>query len=516
MDLLSFFPDWGLTHGAALLVVLPLLMGAVLAIMPSERISWLVAIIVTLICSVIAFGLVLQIFGGESLTYAMGGWDPPHGIAYVVDALSAPVLLLISLMAVLCLIYAWPSVQAEVEPKKRAPFYAAFLICMAGLLGMVVTGDAFNVFVFLEVSSISTYVLVAMGASRDRRALNAAFNYLILGSIGATFFVIGLGFLYMETGTLNMADMGRILADLDGGSRVAQIAYAFIIIGLGLKLAMFPLHIWLPSAYAHSPSFVTAFLASTATKAALYLLLRFTFTVFDVNINYVGQAEMIILVGFGIAGMIFASLQAIFQTDGRRTLAYSSVAQVGYMLLGIGLGTAAGAAAGYLHLMNHAVIKGGLFICLGAMWYRFGITRISDFRGLSKTMPWTMGAFTILALSLIGVPFTAGFVSKVNLAIAAANQDWWWAVGVIVITSILAVVYMGNILKEAYFREPPIINGEIVLRNEAPMMMLIPMWILAITSIAIGINSDFLIQAANNAAEILFPLTDVLYGGAVQ
>jgi len=209
MDLLSFFPDWGLTHGAALLVVLPLLMGAVLAIMPSERVSWFVAIIVTLICSVIAFGLVLQIFGGESLTYAMGGWDPPHGIAYVVDALSAPVLLLISLMAVLCLIYAWPSVQAEVEPKKRAPFYAAFLICMAGLLGMVVTGDAFNVFVFLEVSSISTYVLVAMGASRDRRALNAAFNYLILGSIGATFFVIGLGFLYMETGTLNMADMGR-------------------------------------------------------------------------------------------------------------------------------------------------------------------------------------------------------------------------------------------------------------------------------------------------------------------
>jgi len=488
MDLLSLFPDWVMTHGAALLVVLPLLMGVILAILPSEKLSWALAFIVALICSVLALGLVLQIFGGESIVYSMGGWDPPHGISYVVDALSAPVLLLISLMAVLCLFYAWPSVRAEVEPKKRAPFYAAFLVCMAGLLGMVVTGDAFNVFVFLEVSSISTYVLVGMGASRDRRALTASFNYLILGSIGATFFVVGLGFLFMETGTLNMADMARILRDLDGGSRVAQVAFAFIIIGLGLKLAMFPLHVWLPSAYAHSPSFVTAFLASTATKAALYLLLRFTFTIFDVNINYVGRAEMILLVGFGVAGMIFASLQAIFQTDARRTLAYSSVAQVGYMLLGIGLATAAGAAAGYLHLLNHAVIKGGLFICLGAMWYRFGITRVCDFRGL--------------------------FVSKVNLATAAANEGWWWAVAVIVVTSILAIIYMGNILKEAYFKEPPIVNGEVVLRNEAPLMMLIPMWALALLSIAIGINSDLMVQAANGAAQLLFPLADALPGGA--
>ena len=502
---MSFIPEWVLTHGAALLVVLPLMMGAVAAIVPSEKLAWVLSLLVTLVCSACACVLVLQVAGGDSLVYSMGGWDPPHGISYVVDWLSAPVLLLIALMAVICAVYAYPSVQAEVEPKKRAPFYAAFLVCLAGLLGMVVTGDAFNVFVFLEVSSISTYVLVGMGASRDRRALSAAFNYLILGSIGATFFVIGLGFLYMETGTLNMADMARILDDLDGGSRVSQLAFAFILIGLGLKLAMFPLHVWLPNAYAHSPSFVTAFLASTATKAALYLLLRFTFTIFDVNFDYVGTAVMIVLVGFGVAGMVFASLQAIFQTDARRTLAYSSVAQVGYMLLGIGLGTAAGAAAGYLHLLNHAVIKGGLFIALGAFWYRFGITRISDFRGLSKTMPWTMTAFTISALSLIGVPATAGFVSKVNLASAAAAKGWWWAVATIVITSILAVIYMGNILKEAYFRQPPVVNGALVEKNEAPLMMLIPMWILALASIAIGINSDWLIQAANGAAAVLFP-----------
>lgn len=511
MDIMSYTPEWILSHGAALIVVLPLLMGAIVSILPNGRVGWLTAIIVSAICSLCAFALLMVVMGGDTITYALGGWDPPYGIAYVVDGLSAPVLLLISVMAVLCCVYAYPSVQAEVEPKKRAPFYAAFLVCFAGLLGMVITGDAFNVFVFLEVSSISTYVLVAMGASRDRRALTASFNYLILGSIGATFFVIGLGFLYMETGTLNMADMARILADLDGGSRVSQIAFGFIIVGLGLKLAMFPLHIWLPGAYAHSPSFVTVFLASTATKAALYLLLRFTFTIFDVSFGYVATVVMTVLVGFGVIGMILASLQAIFQTDARQTLAYSSVAQVGYMLLGVGLGTAAGVTAGYLHLLNHAVIKGGLFIALGAFWYRFGITRISDMRGLSKTMPWTMGAFTISALSLIGVPFTAGFVSKYNLASAAADKGWWWAVGVIVVTSVLAIVYIGNMLRMAYFENPHEIDGVAVARNEAPLMMLIPMWVLALLSIGIGINADFVTDMAMGAANVLLP---TVAGGA--
>ncbi len=503
MDILSAYPSWPITHGAALLVVLPLLLGAIVSILPREKMAWAITLIVSLILTVTAFGLVLTIFGGETQLYKLGGWDPPHGISFVIDGLNTPVLFLISAMALLCTIYGLPSVAAEVEPKKRAPFYAAFLIGVAGLLGMVVTGDAFNVFVFLEVSSISTYVLVAMGASRDRRALKAAYNYLILGSIGATFFVIGLGFLYMETGTLNMADIGRILADLDGGSRVAMVAFGFITVGLGLKLAMFPLHMWLPGAYAHAPSFVTVFLASTATKAALYLMLRFTFTIFDPSFDYVMAVIMYVLTGVGVAAMLLGSLQAIFQTDARRTLAFSSIAQVGYMLLGVGIATAAGLSAGYLHLLNHAVIKGCLFFALGAFWYRYGITRCEDFNGLGKMMPWTMGAFTIGGLSLIGVPATAGFVSKLNLVIAAMERGWGWAVIIIMVTSILALVYIGRLLLAAYFQSPPEINGEVVVRNEAPLMMLIPMWFLALLSIAIGINADLVSEAARNAASVL-------------
>lgn len=503
MNILSVMPEWLMNHGPAFLVVLPLLTAAICAIMRNEKAAWLVTLIVSVLCAITSFALLLITFGGETLLYKMGGWEPPHGISYFVDGLNAPVLFLISVIAVLATIYALPSVKVEVEPKKRPPFYGAFLLGIAGLLGMVVTGDAFNIFVFLEVSSIATYTLVAMGASRDRRALAASYNYLILGSIGATFFVIGLGFLYMETGTLNMMDMARILAELEGGSRVAAVAFAFIVVGMGLKVAMFPLHMWLPGAYAHAPSLVTIFLASTATKAALYVLLRFIFTVYDLSFDYVLTIVTYVLGGMGVVGMIFASLQAIFQTDARRVLAYSSIAQVGYMLLGVGLATAAGLTAANLHLLNHAVIKGGLFVALGAFWYRFGVTRVSDLAGMGKLMPLTFGAFAIGGLSLIGVPFTAGFVSKYNLAMAAAEKGWWWAVGVIVISSILAIVYVGRMLMVAYFEAPPTKNGEVVSKNEAPLMMLIPMWILALLSIVIGINADFVMQAAEGAASVL-------------
>ena len=358
--------SWLSTHGVAFAIILPLLMAAVMAVFSKGRwLPWLVSLGVACLIVVAAWAVFQTQLSVGEFVYRMGGWEPPYGISLRIDAVNAPILLLIAAMAVMTMVYAQPASGAEISERRGPPFYAAFLLCIAGLMGMVVTGDAFNVFVFLEVSSISTYTLVALGANRDRRALSAAFNYLILGSIGATFFVIGVGFLYAETGTLNMEDIRRILANLDGGSRVAQVAFGFIVVGLGLKLALFPLHTWLPGAYAYSPTVITAFLASTATKAALYLLYRFCFTVFDPSFDYVMIVLTYVITGLAATGMIFASLQAFFQTDARRTLAFSSVAQVGYMLLGIGLVSVAGLAGSYLHLINHAVVKGGLFPCSG-------------------------------------------------------------------------------------------------------------------------------------------------------
>ncbi len=489
-----------------MLVVLPIIIAALCAVMPSEKMAWGATLATTLFCTFLSISVLAQVLSTGVIDYALGGWEPPLGIAFRLDGLNAPILLLISLIGVFCSLYGYRSVPNEVEPKKRAPFYAAFLVCFSGLLGMVVTGDAFNVFVFLEVSSISTYVLVAMGASRDRRALNAAFNYLILGSIGATFFVIGIGFLYMETGTLNMLDMAAKLAEAGPSSRVTQVAFAFIVVGLGLKLAMFPLHLWLPGAYAYSPSMITAFLAATATKAALYLLMRFVFTVFDPSADFIVSTLAWILAVTGVIGMFAASLQAIFQTDARRTLAYSSVAQVGYMLLGIGMGTALGVQAGYLHLINHAMIKGCLFLCLGAFWFQFGITRISDFTGLGKTMPLTMSAFTLGGLSLIGVPLTAGFQSKLALLNAAADVGWWWAVGAIVVSSLFALIYIGRMLEAAWLHERPQLDGVDVATREAPLTMLIPMWVLAIASVGFGINAAWPLELSRLASDLMMGL----------
>ncbi len=397
-------------------------------------------------------------------------------------------------------IFGWPSIQAEIRDAKQAMFFAAYLVCFTGLCGVVVTGDAFNLFVFLEISSIATYVLVALGSSRDRRALPAAANYLLMGTIGASFFVVGVGFLYAVTGTLNMAELAIRLPEV-ADNKAAMAGYAFILVGLGLKAAMFPMHQWLPNAYAYSPGFVTMFLAATATKVALYALVRFLFTVFSLDFSFEGATLVWIIMPMGLAAMIACSFQAVFQTDVRRTLAYSSVAQVGYMLLGVSIGTAAGMSAGLFHLVNHAFMKGALFMALAGIVLHYKGTSLNDLRGLGRSAPWTMTAFAIGAVSLIGVPLTAGFQSKFALVSALFESGWWWGVVVVMFSSLLAVVYMGRILEAVFFRAPINPNKR---RKEAPVLILLPLWFMAAMNIWIGVQGDFVAGLSESAALAIF------------
>ena len=490
-------------HAPALLVVIPMVLAPIAAIMPNGRLAWLISILATgasLVMAIVLLAQVRSIEGGAVISYAMGGWAPPYGIEFRIDALNSMVLLLITTIGFLASIFAWPSIVAEVRQAKRAMFMAAYLICFMGLCGVAATGDAFNLFVFLEISSIATYVLVALGASRDRRALPAAANYLLMGTIGASFFVVGVGFLYAATGTLNMADLAVRLQDV-GDNKAVLAGYAFIFVGLGLKAAMFPLHQWLPNAYAYSPSFVTTFLAATATKVAIYALVRFLFTVFGLEFTFEGSSLIWILMPMGIAAMIACSFQAAFQTDVRRTLAYSSVAQVGYMLLGISLATTAGVSAGLFHLVNHALIKGALFMALAGVVITYKGTSLNDFRGLGRSAPWTMTAFAIAALSLIGIPLTAGFQSKYALVNALFEGGWPWAVAVVMFSSLLAVIYMGRILEAAFFRAPLNPNKR---HKEAPLLILVPLWILVIGNIWVGVQGGFVAGLAEDAAAALF------------
>jgi len=501
--LLNIAPDWLLKHAPALIVVAPLVFAPLCALIPSGRLTWLISILVTgfsLITALVLLGLVRAPGDTGVISYAMGAWQPPLGIEFRVDALNALILLIVSAIGFLAAIFSWPTVSSEIRSEKKPLFYSAFLICFCGLLGVAITGDAFNLFVFLEISSISTYVLVALGSSRDRRALPAAFNYLIMGTIGATFFVIGVGFLYAATGTLNMADIARILPEV-GNTKTVQAGFAFIIVGLGLKAAMWPLHQWLPNAYAYSPSFVTMFLSATATKVALYALIRFLFTVFSPEYAFENMSFHLVFAPLGIAAMVVCSFQAIFQTDVRRMLAYSSVAQVGYMLLGVSIGTAAGLSAGLFHLTNHAIMKGALFMAVAGIVLTYQGTRINDFYGLGRAAPLTMGAFAISGLSLIGVPLTAGFQSKFALVSALLDQGWWWGAMFVVFSSVLAVVYMGRVLEAVFFKAP--VNPR-KTRKEAPLLILVPLWILALTSLWIGINGSFPFELATDAAEAVY------------
>lgn len=495
--ILSLAPGWALTHASVLLVALPLIAGAIAAALPWGRAAW--GVVVAVMAASLFFSAILtaQVLTGGAFSYTLGGWAPPVGIEYRIDGLNVGMLLLVSAIGFLVSLYAPEAVEDEIDKSKHPLFYAAFLICFAGLLGVAITGDAFNLFVFLEISSISTYALVAMGAGRDRRALTAAYNYLILGTIGATFFVIGVGFLYMATGTLNMADIARIVVDMPG-DRVIEVAFAFILVGIGLKAALFPLHLWLPNAYAFAPNFVTVFLATTATKVAFYVIIRFLFDVFYPGSAFVEMSLLWVVTPLAILGMILASAQAIFQVDARRLLAYSSVAQVGYMMLGLGIGTALGVSAGVLHLLNHALMKGALFIALGAFAYSYGVRRIADFKGLGQAMPGVAAAFTIGALSLVGVPFTVGFISKFYLIQAALASGWWWAVAAIVVSSVLAVFYVYRILVVMWVQPAPAGRERI---RAVPLMILVPLWILVFANIYFGIDASFMVDLSSAAAE---------------
>lgn len=474
-------------------VLVPLIAAPVCALLPGRALPWLLTLTAAAAAALIS-AFILPAATAEPLHYEFGGWPAPIGIVYDVDAANAFVAMLVSALAVLAVVWGRVSVNA-LGIGRQGPFYALFLLAFAGLMGITLAGDAFNLFVFLEISSLSTYALIAHG--QDRRALIAAFRYLVMGTVGATFFLIGVGFLYIMTGTLNMADLAERLPAVQHTSTV-HAALAFIVVGLGLKLAVLPLHMWLPNAYTYAPNFVTTFLAGTATKVALYVMLRFVFTVFGAEYAFGALPLAELFVALAVAGMLAGSWIALFQANIKRMLAYSSIAQVGYMVLGAGLASMAGLTATMLHLFNHALIKTALFMAVGAILYRTGSMGIDHMRGLGKHMPWTFMAFALAGLSIIGVPTTAGFVSKWYLILAALEAGQVWLVAAIVISSLMAVVYIWKVVEAAWFRER-IVDGP--PPGEAPLALLIPTWILVGLNFWFGLDTRWSVSAASAAAE---------------
>ena len=487
------------THLPVLQIVVPLVAAPICLLLRQRHLVWAFSVLVSACTMVIAAQLLTAVLEHGALSYAVGGWSPPWGIELRIDVVNAFVLLLVGLIATIVLLYAPSSVGAEIAKRHQTLFYTAYLLCLTGLLGIAATGDAFNLFVFLEISSLSSYALISMG--KDRRALTAAYQYLVTGTIGAPFILIGVGLMYMMTGTLNMADLAtRLQMAPASGSRTVLVAFAFFSVGVFLKLALFPLHLWLPNAYAYAPSVVSAFIAATATKVSIYVFLRFAFTIFGVDFSFATMRVDQVLMPLAVVGIFVASTVAIFQTNIKRMLAYSSVAQVGYMMLGISLLSLNGLTAGIVHLFNHALMKGGLFLAMGCIALRIGSVELKDLQGLGKRMPVTMTAFVLGGLSLIGVPLTVGFISKWYLIQAALEKGWWPLAFLLLLSSLLAAVYVWRVVEVAYFQ--PVPEGKDTV-TEAPFTMQIPMWLLIGATLVLGIFTSQTAGVAKHAARWL-------------
>jgi multicomponent Na+:H+ antiporter subunit D len=487
-------------HLPILQVVIPLV-GAILAgFLRRGVVAFALALVIAWIMPFIAGALLWQVLAEGPISYRIGGWEPPWGIEYRVDALNGFVLLLVSAVGAVIIPYARRSVDFEIDAHREAGFYCIFLLCLTGLLGIAVTGDAFNAFVFLEISSLATYVLIATG--RDRRALLAAYQYLIMGTIGATFYVIGVGFLYLLTGSLNFVDIAARLAAARAEHFNAILAgFAFLAVGVSLKLALFPLHVWLPNAYAYAPSVATVFLAATATKVAVYLLIRLFFSVFGGTVDFTKLPVTDLLIWLSVAAMFIASAIAVFESNLKRMLAYSSVAQIGYITLGIGLANVAGLTGSIAHLFNHAIMKAALFMALGSVFFRIGSVKLADIAGIGPKMPVTMTVFVVAGLGLIGTPGTAGFISKWYLAVGALEHRSWLIVFLIVASSLISVVYIGRVIEAAWFR--PASSPAIENASDPPLSMLVPMIVLAAATIYFGIDTRLSAGIAGIAAQSL-------------
>ena len=501
----------GLEQLPVLPVVIPLVSAPLALLMKPGRAPWAWATLVSWVTFVITLLLLETVWNNGPIEYAMGGWAAPLGITYYIDLANALVLMLVAAVAAVVFPYAYYSVEAEIDRRQTPAFYTALLICFTGLMGVTITGDAFNVFVFLEISSLSTYALVAMGARNDRRALTASFNYLVMGTIGATFFVIGLGLLYQATGTLNMLDLH---AQLQGQSnKMVEAGFAFIVTGIGLKLAMVPLHLWLPNAYCYAPSAVSSFLAATATKVSIYVMLRFLFTVFGFEFAFIEVALNAFIV-LGIVGMFYASFVAVFRDNVKQMLAYSSIAQIGYMLLGISFGTVDGVTAALVHVFNHALMKAALFMGVGCVMLQIGSCSFASFNGLARRMPWTTGALILSGLSLVGVPPTVGFISKWKLMEAAFQTATFIPPLLIVLligaSSLLAAIYVGRLIYAMVLQ--PVPEGAPAVK-EAPHLMRIAMWIMVLANIYFFFQTDITVGVATEAARQLLD-TGLGFGGA--
>ncbi len=472
---------------ATLLIALPFL-GAFLiplVALASKKLSHYIPAVAMLTNLGIALSLLPQVMNAP-IVISLSGWSAPIAINFVVGPLGLGLAILISFVGFLVSVYGISYIHEE--PKEK--YHMLVLTLLTGATGMVLTGDIFNLFVFFEILSLSSYALT--GYNRDRGGTEAAVKYLIQGSIGSSFILIGIALLYGMTGTLNMADIAAHVAGAD--PTLLFTAMSLLIVGFGVEAAIFPLNAWLPDAHSSAPSSVSAILSGIAIETGAYAVARIVYTVFD------GHGIMLVLSILGVVTLLIGEMSAFRQKDDiKRLLAYSSVGQMGLIMLAFGIASDAGVFAALFQLVSHTLAKALLFLASGYIIYRVGSKKLSALAGLGRKMPFTGAMIAVAVLSLVGVPPFAGFMSKFSIVRAALAQHSASYTGLIVLVLVATVIEVGyfmKLLQILFFTEAETEGGV----KELPLSALVPITILAALIIAIGVYPHMISTVLQHAA----------------
>jgi multicomponent Na+:H+ antiporter subunit D len=441
-----------MTDALALLVVVPI----VLALAPIaigrlwDRSGWVAAAVAALAHLGLSLSVARSVFATGRSSYAVGDFTPPFGIELVADGVSATLVLLVSAVTLGIVLY------ARTAGPHSSGFYSGLLLLTAGISGVFVTGDLFNLYVFIEITGLATYALVATG--RSPAAAMASLKYLLVGTIGASLYLLGVGYLYISTGSLNMADLAELLPTVGYDSPLVLTGFGLIVVGLAVKTALFPLHTWQPDAYAESPDSVTAYISALVSTAAAYALFRIIYVVFTPAFDAAVPFALDTLVILASVSVVVGSVLAVLQSDLKRMLAYSSVAQFGLVIAGFAVINTTAATGGLVHLVGHAVMKAGLFVGVGALAGVAGGRTVDDLAGIADRAPVVSAAVAVLAFALVGVPPAVGFAGKWHIVLGAVEGGRPIVAAVAVVSTLLTLAYFARVIERMYFREAPALD----------------------------------------------------------
>jgi len=465
---------------------------------------------ITLILGFIVLGLVLSssiyllwhVNNVGIIHYTFGGHEARFGIEFIVDPFSALFTTIIAGLASIIYIYSSGDATEGIENKEFGRYYVLLFILLMSMFGILYTNDLFNTYVFIEILSITTCAIISIKKKKD--TYTAAFRYVMMNELGSLSYLFGVALIYMATGFTNITLIGESISNAYALYPFnIIIALSFMIIGLGIKAAIFPFHIWLPDAHSAAPSTSSAILSAIVIKVYILIFVKILFRVFKIDILNEMNVSTILLI-FAGTGMILGSIFAIAQKDVKRMLGYSSVAQMGYIVLGIGLLSFDGLRAAFFHILSHGLMKTALFLSVGEIIYYKKTRKVNDFDGMGFIMPVAMGVFSIAALGMIGLPLTSGFISKLNLGLAVLDANQIIFLVILILSSLLNVIYYLPIIILAFIKNEKY-HYRMKSIEPTPRTMIFPLLLLGVLIIYVGLFPNQIMILIESAVTSLMP-----------